>query len=137
MQAQEQIFDYGNIFRLWSKCFLYCLKKSYKLLDHDPTHKTSLHPIWDHFIEPFDLLNFSKFLDRENSYEGSTILVNPIGMKFLQHLYMIKSSSLAKFQPKWHHHVSASSKSHFWTKNAVVKQLYSLLVHFSLNSPGS
>ena len=29
---------------------------------------------------------------------------------------MTKSLSLAKFELKWHHHVSASSKSHFWTR---------------------
>ena len=37
-------------------------------------------------------------------------------MKFLQHLTMTKSLSLAKFELKWHHHVSASSKSPFWTR---------------------
>jgi len=37
-------------------------------------------------------------------------------MKLIQHLCMIKSLSLAKFELKWHHQVSASSKSHFWTR---------------------
>ena len=37
-------------------------------------------------------------------------------MKLLQLLTMTKSLSLAKFELKWHHHVSASSKSHFWTR---------------------
>ena len=59
-----------------------------KLPEHAATPKTSLHPIWDHFIEPFDRQNYSKFLDRNDVCEASTILVNPFGMSFLQHFYM-------------------------------------------------
>ena len=36
-------------------------------------------------------------------------------MKFLQLLTMTKWLSLAKLELKWPHHLSASSKSHFWT----------------------
>ena len=99
MWAQDQIFDSGNIFRSWSKCILYCLKNSHKLPDHDPTNKTSLHPIWDHFNEPFNHQNYSNFLDREDACEASTILACSFGMRFLQHLCMSMSWGFAKLHP--------------------------------------
>ena len=115
MWAQDQIFDSSNIFRLWSKCILYCFKNPDKLPDHSYTHKTSLHPIWHHLIDPFDHHNYSKFLSRGDVCEASTCLAWPIGMKLLQLLTMTKSLGLDKFEIKWNHHVRASSKSSFWT----------------------
>ena len=136
MWAHEQIFDSGNIFRLWSKCILYCFKNLDKLPDHYYTHKTSLHQIWHHFIDPFNHHNYSKFLVSRDVCEASAILACPFSMIFLKHINMSKLSSFAKFELKLTLHVSAPSWSSFWTKNAVVKQLYSFLVHFSSNLPG-
>ena len=55
MWAQDQILDSGNIFRLWSKCTLYCFINSEKIPDCSTTQITSLHQIWHHFIEPLFL----------------------------------------------------------------------------------
>ena len=113
MWAQEQIFVSGNIFRLWSKYILYCFKNPDKLPDHSYTHKTSLHPIWHHFIDPFDHHNYSKFLPRGDVFEASTILALPNGMILGEHHHMTKSLSFAQFELKWTLHVSASSWSSF------------------------
>ena len=113
MWTHDQIFDSDNIFRLWSKVILYCFKNYDKLPDHSSTHKTSLHPIWHHFIEPFDHQNYSKFLVSRDVCEASAILACPFGMSFLQHLHMTKWSSLAQFELKLTLHVSAPSWSSF------------------------
>ena len=113
MWAQEQIFVSVNIFRLWSKYILYYFKNPDKLPDHSYTHKTSLHPFWHHFIEPFDHHNYFKFLSREDVCEASAILVSPFGMSFLHHLHMTKWLSLDQFELKWTLHMSASCWSSF------------------------
>ena len=61
-----------------------------------PTHITYLHKIVAHFTRPIALRIFLKFLDRNDSCEGSTILVSPFGMNFLQHHGMFKSLGFAK-----------------------------------------
>ena len=101
MRAQEQIFDSGNIFRLWSKCILYCFQNSGKLQDHSYTHKTSLHPIWHHFIDPFDHQYYFKFLVSRDVCEASAILACPFSMIFLKHINMSKLSSFAKWYDTW------------------------------------
>ena len=113
MWAQEQIFVSGNIFRLWSKYILYCFKNPDKLPDHSYTHKTSLHPFWHHFIDPFDHHNYSKFLSREDVCEASTILALPNGMILCEHLHMTKWLSLAQFELNWILNARAPSWSSF------------------------
>ena len=116
MWAQDQIFDSGNIFRLWSKYKFYCFKNPDKLPDSASTPITYLHQIWHHFTWPTFLQNSCKILVSEDSCEGSTTLAYPNSMKVLQTLTMTKSLSLAKFELKWNHHVAASSKCLFWTR---------------------
>ena len=60
MWAQDQIFDSGNIFRLWSKCILYCFINSEKIPDHAPTYITSLHKFGTISLNQY----FSKILAR-------------------------------------------------------------------------
>ena len=97
MWAQLQIFDSVQNFSLWSKCILSCSIMADNFSRPSPTHITYLHKIVAHFTWPIALRIFLKFLDRNNSCEGSTILASSFGMKFLQHHYMPKSSSFAKF----------------------------------------
>ena len=114
MWAHEQIFVSGNIFRLWNKYTLHCFKNPDKLPNHSSTHKTSLHPFWHHFIDPFDHHNYFKFLSRGDVCEASTSLALPNGMRLFEHLHMTKSSSLAQFERKLALRVSAPSWSRFW-----------------------
>ena len=113
MWAQEHIFDSGNIFRLWSKYILYCLKNHDKLLDHSYTHKTSIHPFWHHLIDPFDHQYYFQFLSRGDVCEASTILALPNGMILCENLHMTKWLSLDQFELKLTLHVSAPSWSSF------------------------
>ena len=53
---------FWQYFQVVKKCILYCFKNPDKLPDHSYAHKTSLHPIWHHFIDPFDHHNYFKFL---------------------------------------------------------------------------
>ena len=107
--TQEQIFVFGNIFRLWSKYILYCFKNPDKLLDHSYTHKTSLHQFWHHLIDPCDHHNYFKFLSREDVCESSTILALPHDMILGEHFHMTKWLRLAQLELNWTLHVSASS----------------------------
>ena len=113
MWAQEQFLFSVQIFSLWSKCILSCSIMADNFSRPSPTHITYLHNIVAHFTWPIALRIFLKFLDRNDSCEGNTILVSPFDMNFLQNHYMFKSSSLAKFQPKWMHYVSATAMSTF------------------------
>ena len=63
-----------------------------------PTHITYLHKIVAHFTLSIALRIFLKFLDRNDSCEGSTILVSPFGMNFLQNHYVSKLPIFVKFQ---------------------------------------
>ena len=131
MWAQGQIFNSVNIFRSWSKYILYCFINSKKLSDHAPTQITYLHQIWGHFIKKFSLQNYSKFLDREDVCEASTILDCPFGMKFLQHHYMSKSSWFTKFQSHPIIYVSTGPNLWFWQYFQVVKQVHFILLQKS------
>ena len=113
MWAQEQIFDSGTIFRLWSKYILYCFKYPNKLPDHSYAHKTSLHLFWNHFNVPFDHQYYSKFMSRGDVCEASTSLALPNDMTLFEHLHMTKWIFLAQFETRLTLHVSAPSWSSF------------------------
>ena len=114
MWAQEQFLFSVQIFSLWSKCILSCSIMADNFSRPSPTHITYLHTIVAHFTWPIALRIFLKFLDRNDSCEGSTILVSPFGMNFLQHHGMFKSSGFAKLYPNPSLLVSVSSWLSFW-----------------------
>ena len=55
MWAHHQIFDFVNIFRLWSKYILYFFILLENLPEHSPTQITALHQIWHQFLKPIFL----------------------------------------------------------------------------------
>ena len=86
-----------------------------------------------HFIQPISPKNSIKFLSRFQLREGSTILVYPNELKFYQYLHVSKSYLYTKIQLISLIHLSTASKSSFWTKFCIVKEVYSNKVQMTSN----
>ena len=126
MWAQEQIFVSGNIFRLWRKYILYCFKNPDKLPDHSYTHKTSLHPIWHHFIDPLTTIIISSFWSAEVFVKQVPFCLGHLAWAFYSIFIWPNYPALPNLRPSWYsmwvHHPNLIS-GHFSSCKATILNL--------------